>query len=184
MEEFQESMNVMREAIVAMTPEERERFRSELSWESSIEFFDRIVGEIGENNGSGIVNLKEKFNDLMAMRRRLNISHLIEQVKRIDGDEEFMKDFLAIVAGGPMSREQLKKEIGRPNVNTPLLPPEFRKMIKKNIGVNAREEKLSDLTTFMLMAGTLLSKNDLKSFEELAKILAHATILIINLTHR
>uniref|UniRef100_A0A0K0G1C0 RNase H domain-containing protein n=1 Tax=Strongyloides venezuelensis TaxID=75913 RepID=A0A0K0G1C0_STRVS len=137
MDKFQEKMKAMREAIKVMTPEEREGFRREF--------------------------------ELMAMRGRLNISHLIEQVKTNDGDEEFVKDFLAIVAGGPTSREsreQLKKEIGKPNINTTLLPLEFRKMIKKNKGVNARKEKLSNLTIFMLMAGTLLSKNTLKSFEE------------------
>uniref|UniRef100_A0A0K0FPC7 Reverse transcriptase domain-containing protein n=1 Tax=Strongyloides venezuelensis TaxID=75913 RepID=A0A0K0FPC7_STRVS len=186
MSEFQESMEAMRDTIKSLTLDERERFRRELSNEESVEFFDKIINELDDNdaNDSG---LKEKFTALMNMRGKLNISHLIEHTKVIEGDQEFMNDFLAIVGGGSTSkeaREQLKKEIGKPSINPPSLSPEFKKWIKRSKAVNAREEKLSDLTSFMLMAGILLSKNERKSYEELAKLLAHATRLVIDLRRK
>uniref|UniRef100_A0A0N5BIH0 Reverse transcriptase domain-containing protein n=1 Tax=Strongyloides papillosus TaxID=174720 RepID=A0A0N5BIH0_STREA len=187
MSEFQESMEAMRETIMALSPDERERFRRELSSEEAVEFYDIIVNELHDNEENGGGDLKEKFTALMNMRGKLNISHLIEQTKVIEGDQEFMNDFLAIVGGGSTSketREQLKKEIGKPNINPPALAPEFKKWIKRSKAVNAREEKLSDLTSFMLMAGILLSKNERKSHEELAKILAHATRLVIDLRRK
>uniref|UniRef100_A0A0K0FRI4 Reverse transcriptase domain-containing protein n=1 Tax=Strongyloides venezuelensis TaxID=75913 RepID=A0A0K0FRI4_STRVS len=184
--EFQESMEAMRDTIKSLTLDERERFRRELSNEESVEFFDKIINELDDNdaNDSG---LKEKFTALMNMRGKLNISHLIEHTKVIEGDQEFMNDFLAIVGEGSTSketREQLKKEIGKPSINPPSLSPEFKKWIKRSKAVNAREEKLSDLTSFMLMAGILLSKNERKSYEELAKLLAHATRLVIDLRRK
>uniref|UniRef100_A0A0K0FTD3 TerB domain-containing protein n=1 Tax=Strongyloides venezuelensis TaxID=75913 RepID=A0A0K0FTD3_STRVS len=171
MSEFQESMEAMRDTIKALTPDERERFRRELSNEESVEFFDKIINELDDNDVNDS-DLKEKFTALMNMRGKLNISHLIEHTKVIKGDQEFMNDFLAIVGGGSTSketREQLKKKL---------------KWIRRSKAVNAREEKLSDLTLFMLMAGILLSKNERKSYEELAKLLAHATKSVIDLRRK
>uniref|UniRef100_A0A0K0FHH1 Uncharacterized protein n=1 Tax=Strongyloides venezuelensis TaxID=75913 RepID=A0A0K0FHH1_STRVS len=158
-EDFRKNLEVIKDTLRELSEEERQKYRSELDDENSINLFGKIIEEIVE---------EEKGNQ----------SDWKTKLKKPCNDEE---------KGGNITKKAIntpKKKIGTLQAILPMLAAEIKKMLKKNKGIATRKEKMVDLTTLITLAAALSSRNDKKSLEDLAKILALSLRLIVDLRRK
>uniref|UniRef100_A0A0K0E4X7 Reverse transcriptase domain-containing protein n=1 Tax=Strongyloides stercoralis TaxID=6248 RepID=A0A0K0E4X7_STRER len=182
-----EDLDVMKNYLLDLSEEDRQKFREALSDESEIKLYDNLMNEEDNNNENVTGDPLEKFKNIALLYNSIDIDHLVTTPKQVDENDKFMKAYLTLTKKNKVSKEarvKLLSEVGMPKSTVSQLDKEFKSFIKHDKETLAREEKLSDLTTLLTLAKSLLSKMDTKRIEDLTKVLALSLRLTIDLRRK